>query len=66
MIYKSGDIEFVGKIPVKQEITVLDADEPKNKLIGWTCYETIGIGIVNARGIGKFSIHEIYDWKFND
>lgn len=33
--------EFFGKIPIRQDITVLPADS-KNKLIGWTCKEFQG------------------------
>lgn len=30
------------------------ADEPKQLKIGWSCYETIGVAVVNPRGIDPF------------
>jgi len=41
--------EFLGKMPVRTELTVLPADNPSNKPIGFVCYENIGVGIFNPR-----------------
>jgi hypothetical protein len=75
--YWSDDPEFVGAMPVRQDIVVLPADEPKydaqydvddqvivtsrnavgpkdkvGKLVlGWVVTETIGIAVVNSRGV---------------
>lgn len=49
-VYASADPEFVGVMPVRQDIEVLPADEPKQLKLGWVVSEIIGIGIVNARG----------------
>lgn len=45
-----ADPEFVGVMPIRQDIEVLPADEPKRLLLGFVVNEIIGIGIVNARG----------------
>lgn len=45
-----ADPEFVGVMPVRQDIEVLPADEPKQLKLGWVVNEIIGIGIVNPRG----------------
>jgi hypothetical protein len=74
-IYSVGDPEFIGNIPIRQEIEVLPADEPKEIKIemhgwiivddhdemkiktpgpiklGWIVHESIGIGVVNTRGV---------------
>lgn len=40
--------EFVGKIPIREEITVLPADEPnEHRTIGWTFLEVIGVAVVD-------------------
>jgi hypothetical protein len=44
--------EFVGVMPIRQDIEVLPADEPKRLLLGWVVNELIGIGVVNPRGCG--------------
>jgi hypothetical protein len=54
-VYACADPEFVGVMPVRQEIEVLPADEPKQLKLGWVVSEIIGIGIVNARGVAKGS-----------
>jgi len=50
-VYSVADPEFVGVMPVRQDIEVLPADEPKQLKLGWVVSEIIGIGIVNARGV---------------
>jgi hypothetical protein len=50
-VFGCADPEFVGVMPVRQDIEVLPADEPKQLKLGWVVNEIIGIGIVNARGV---------------
>ena len=38
-------------MPVRQDIEVLPADEPKQLKLGWVVNEIIGIGVVNPRGV---------------
>lgn len=52
-VYACADPEFVGVMPVRQDIEVLPADEPKQLKLGWVVSEIIGIGIVNPRGVSK-------------
>ena len=49
-VYGCADPEFVGVMPVRQDIEVLPADEPRRLSLGWVVSEEIGIGIVNPRG----------------
>lgn len=49
-IYGAADPEFVGVMPVRQDIEVLPADEPRQLKLGWVVSEIIGIAIVNPRG----------------
>lgn len=51
-VYGTADPEFVGVMPIRQDIEVLPADEPKQLKLGWVVNEIIGIGIVNPRGVG--------------
>lgn len=52
-VYGCADPEFVGVMPVRQDIEVMPADEPKQLKLGWVVSEIIGIGIVNSRGVSK-------------
>lgn len=52
-VYAVADPEFVGVMPVRQDIDVLPADEPKQLKLGWVVSEIIGIGIVNPRGVSR-------------
>ena len=49
-IYGAADPEFVGVMPIRQDIEVLPADEPKQLKLGWVVSEILGIAIVNPRG----------------
>jgi len=57
-VFGCADPEFVGVMPVRQDIEVLPADEPKQLKLGWIISEIIGIGIVNPRGcaVGRKSV----------
>lgn len=50
-IYACENPEFVGRMPIRQDIEVLPADKPRQLKLGWTVKETIGIGIFNTRGV---------------
>jgi hypothetical protein len=50
-VYGCADPEFVGVMPIRQDIEVLPADEPKQLKLGWVVNEIVGIGIVNSRGV---------------
>lgn len=49
-VYAAADPEFVGVMPVRQDIEVLPADEPRQLKLGWVVSEIIGLAIVNPRG----------------
>jgi hypothetical protein len=50
-IYVCAEPEFFGRIPVRTELTVLSADDPKNRTIGFSCFENLGIGCHNPLGL---------------
>lgn len=50
-VFACADPEFVGVMPVRQDIEVLPADEPKQLKLGWVVNEIIGIAVVNPRGV---------------
>lgn len=50
-VFACAEPEFVGVMPVRQDIEVLPADEPKQLKLGWVVSEIIGVGIVNPRGV---------------
>lgn len=41
--------EHFERIPVRTELTVLSADNPKTKAIGFQVHEEVGVGIYNHR-----------------
>ena len=50
-IYGAADPEFVGVMPIRQEIEVLPADEPKLLKLGWVVSEIVGLAVINPRGV---------------
>lgn len=48
-----ADPEFVGQIPLRQELTVLPADEPRPTRLGFAVSERVGGAVVNPRGIAR-------------
>jgi len=50
-VFGCADADFVGVMPIVQDIEVMPADEPKRLLLGWVVTEMIGLAIVNPRGV---------------
>lgn len=48
--------DTVGAFPIRQDITVLPADDPKKLRLGWVIYEEIGIVIVNDYAVSKIDV----------
>jgi len=48
--------DTVGAFPIRQDITVLPADDPKKLRLGWVIYEEIGIVVLNDYAISLIEI----------
>ena len=55
-VYVACEPENFGRIPVRTELTVLSADDPKARTIGFSCFENLGIGCFNPRGLARLTI----------
>jgi len=57
VVLVTAPAEFVGVMPIRQEITVIPADKPARLRLGWVVYEELGVAIVNPKGIAKVSVN---------
>lgn len=48
--------DCVGAFPIRQDITVLPADDPKKLRLGWVIYEEVGVVIVNDYAISRVNV----------
>ena len=55
-VYVCCEPEHFGRIPVRTELTVLSADDPKARTIGFSVFENLGIGAYNPRGLARLTI----------
>ena len=55
-VYICCEPEMFGRIPVRTELTVLSADDPRARTIGWSVFENLGIGAYNPRGLARLTI----------
>jgi len=55
-VYVCCDPEMFGRIPVRTELTVLSADDPKSRTIGFSVFENLGIGAFNPRGLCRLVV----------
>jgi hypothetical protein len=55
-VYCLCEPEYFGRMPVRTELTVLSADDPKARTIGFSVFENIGIGAFNPRGLTRLVI----------
>jgi len=55
-VFVCTEEKFLAVMPQRIDITVLPADDPDNRLIGWSIFEQIGIGVWNPRGVGIITV----------
>lgn len=55
-VYVCAEPEMFGRIPVRTELTVLSADDPRARTIGFSVFENLGIGAYNPRGLTRLTI----------
>lgn len=55
-VYVCTEPEYLGVMPVRIELTVWPADDPDNRLIGWSIFEQIGLLIHNTNGVIDINI----------
>ena len=48
--------DYVGAFPIRQDITVLPADDPKKLRLGWVVYEEVGIVVINDYAVAKITV----------
>lgn len=55
-VYVLADPEFVGVMPIRQDIQVIPADKPEDLRLGWVIYEEIGLAVVNGMAVAKIDL----------
>lgn len=55
-VYVVTEEKFLAIMPQRIDLTVLPADDPDNRLIGWSIFEQIGIGVWNPRGVSVITV----------
>jgi hypothetical protein len=48
--------DTVGAFPIRQDITVLPADDPKKLRLGWVIYEEVGIVVMNDYALSLIQV----------
>jgi hypothetical protein len=56
VVYITCEPEHFGRIPVRTELTVLSADNPEDRTIGFSMFENLGIGAYNPRGLVRLIV----------
>lgn len=56
VVYVCCEPEMFGRIPVRTELTVLSADNPEERTIGFSMFENLGIGAYNPRGLVRLIV----------
>lgn len=55
-VYVLADPEFVGVMPIRQDIQVIPADKPEELRLGWVIYEEVGFAVLNDLAVAKIEI----------
>lgn len=57
VVYGVADPECVGVFAIRNDIAIVPADIPRERKIGWSIFEIVGIGVLNPRGVASVSNH---------
>lgn len=55
-VYLTAEPEMFGRIPVQTELTVLSADDPRRRVIGFSVFENLGIGAYNPLALQRLIV----------
>lgn len=55
-VYVLAPAQFVGAMPVRQDITVLPADDPRRLRLGWVIYEELGFAVINDYAVSRIIV----------
>ena len=55
-VYVTAPAQFVGAIPIRQDITVLPADDTRRLRLGWVVYEEIGVACINDFSLSAIAV----------
>ena len=55
-VFVLAPAEYLGAFPIRQDITVLPADDPKKLRLGWVIYEEVGIVVINNYAAAKVTV----------
>jgi len=55
-VYILAPGEFVGAMPVRQDITIVPADMPQRLMLGWVVFEEIGFAVINDYATAKLEL----------
>lgn len=56
IVYVCAEPEMFGRIPVRTELTVLSADSPQRRMIGFSIFENIGVGCHNPLALQRLVV----------
>lgn len=55
-IFVTAEPTFVGVMPIRSDITVISADDPRSRLVGWRFFEHVGFCCLNPVAVSRISI----------
>jgi hypothetical protein len=55
-VFIMAPAQFVGAMPIRQDITVLPADDTRRLRLGWVVYEELGFAVINDFALSKILV----------
>ena len=55
-VFIMAPAQFVGAMPIRQDITVLPADDTRRLRLGWVVYEELGFAVINDYALSKILV----------
>jgi hypothetical protein len=57
VVFVMAPAQYVGAIPIRQDITVLPADDTRRLRLGWVVYEELGFAIINDFSLSRIIVN---------
>lgn len=55
-VYILAEPEYVGVMPIRQDLNIIPADKPEKLRIGFVVFEEVGMAVVNGRSVARISV----------
>lgn len=55
-VYVTAPAQYLGAMPIRTDVSVIPADDPRKLRLGWVVYEDVGFGVINDYAVARIKV----------